>query len=91
MAYKLKLLDSAPIHPVFHVSQLKRSVNSGSSVSSLPLGLEVGETKVPSPEAIVATRGTGGGMAQSLDIASSGRGILGSGNFHQGQISQFLP
>ena len=56
VAYELKLHDSARIHPVFHVSQLWRSVQNGSAVSSLPLMLEIDDSETSSPEAILATR-----------------------------------
>jgi len=56
VAYKLKLPDTSRIHPVFHVSQLKRSLKDGSTVNSLPLGLEMTDSDFPVPEAVLATR-----------------------------------
>lgn len=42
VAYKLQLLPSTAVHPVFHVSQLKAVVTSGTQVSpSLPPGIEL--------------------------------------------------
>ncbi|XP_025981330.1 uncharacterized protein [Glycine max] len=56
VTYKLQFSDSARIHPVFHVSQLKRSVKSGSTTTTLPRRLAVAEYKPPSLEASLATQ-----------------------------------
>ena len=56
VAYKVKLLDSARIYPVFHVSQLKRSLNRGSVAAALPPGMEVEDPEIPQPEAVIATQ-----------------------------------
>ncbi|OWM70560.1 hypothetical protein CDL15_Pgr014233 [Punica granatum] len=37
VAYKLKLPSSAQVHPVFHVSQLKRAIGTASCSSELPI------------------------------------------------------
>ena len=56
VTYKLQLSDSVRIHLVFHVSQLKRSVKSGSTTTTLPRRLAVAEYKPPSLEASLATQ-----------------------------------
>jgi hypothetical protein len=40
VAYRLELTESSLVHPVFHVSQLKKAVGSKYLVSSLPLDIQ---------------------------------------------------
>lgn len=40
VAYRLQLLDTSMIHPVFHVSQLKTTVPSSHTVAGLPHALD---------------------------------------------------
>jgi len=47
VAYKLQSFDSASIHPIFQVSQLKLSLKCGVAVTALPLGMEVGDSNPP--------------------------------------------
>lgn len=49
VAYKLQLPESACIHPVFHVSLLKKVVGTATVVPELPLGLlgDTNEEKCP--------------------------------------------
>lgn len=56
MAYKLKLPDTARIHPVFHVSLLKKSVGDYRVEQHLPVSLEGDSLHSPEPVAVLATR-----------------------------------
>lgn len=56
VSYKLKLLDNARVHPVIHVSQLKKSLRPGESASStLPVAL-MQDAPPAQPQAIEETR-----------------------------------
>jgi hypothetical protein len=56
VAYRLDLPASSSVHPVFHVSQLKRSPGSASAVAALPSAL----TEFQVPIAVLQKRWTGG-------------------------------
>lgn len=56
VAYRLDLPQDSAIHPIFHVSQLKKSLGAGSAVASLPSDL----VEFQVPLAISQRRWTGG-------------------------------
>lgn len=56
VAYRLQLPESAKIHPVFHVSLLKRAVGNAMVEPSLPQGLTVDSSLPHVPEKCLATR-----------------------------------
>ena len=56
VAYKLRLPFAAKVHPVFHISQLKKAVGDHSVESDLPLGMAMEVSDLSEPEAILSSR-----------------------------------
>lgn len=56
VAYKLDLPPSSRVHPIFHVSLLKKAVLSSTADQALPPELELDANDLPSPEEILAVR-----------------------------------
>ncbi|KAJ1377482.1 hypothetical protein SESBI_48849 [Sesbania bispinosa] len=56
VAYQLALPLLAKVHPLFHVSQLKKEIGNRVDESTLPFGLVGDSTDVIEPEAMLATR-----------------------------------
>ncbi|XP_071724404.1 uncharacterized protein [Rutidosis leptorrhynchoides] len=56
VAYKLELPPSSKIHPVFHVSQLKRMIGNHPVITDLPADLEVSDAVSFEPDRVLAHR-----------------------------------
>ncbi|GJU14254.1 ty3-gypsy retrotransposon protein [Tanacetum coccineum] len=56
LAYKLKLPDTASIHPVFHVAQLKKATGDNKAIPKFPAGLNEELEVVLQPEAVLGVR-----------------------------------
>lgn len=66
VAYKLKLPDSSKIHPVFHISQLKRAIGPLQGTPTLPSQLNA-ELEMVEPESLLDVRMEKTGSVGSLD------------------------
>ena len=55
VSYKLRFPPLTKVHPIFHISQLKRAVGDYKVESSLPDGLEVENDMMDEPEELLAT------------------------------------
>lgn len=56
VAYKLKLPPSSKVHPVFHVSLLKKAQGKYHALAELPTGLEDDDVEKFEPESVLAVR-----------------------------------
>ncbi|RDX86645.1 hypothetical protein CR513_32006, partial [Mucuna pruriens] len=55
-SYKLKLPNSSRIHPMFHMSQLKKAIGNYTVEAALPEGIEVELNEDEQPECVLACR-----------------------------------
>lgn len=67
VAYKLKLPDSSRVHPVFHVSQLKKAVGNYEVSPNLLLELVEGAESVTVPEQVLSWRDKFQGKVSSME------------------------
>lgn len=58
MAYKLKLSDSSRVHPVFHVSQLKKAIGNYQFSPELPLDSGIDVESIVYPDKVLSWRDT---------------------------------
>ncbi|WVZ17815.1 hypothetical protein V8G54_010797 [Vigna mungo] len=56
VSYKVQLPESAKVHPVFHISQLKKAIGNHAVEPTLPTELSLEEEDQEEPEAVLTTR-----------------------------------
>ncbi|KAI3522148.1 hypothetical protein L1887_11628 [Cichorium endivia] len=56
VAYKLRLPTTASIHPVFHVSQLKKAIGDQQVLTELPDALDTSDSSLLLPERVLSSR-----------------------------------
>lgn len=68
VAYKLKLPTTCKVHPVFHVSQLRRAVGTQEVSPSIPEQLTSELELVVEPEKLLEVRSTARGQERMLEV-----------------------
>lgn len=61
VAYQLKLAPQAKIHPVFHISQLKKALGTHSALPTIPVTMQVSCALLEGKESVYGDRTSNGG------------------------------
>ena len=85
MAYRLQLTTDTLIHPVFHVSLLKKSIGGQPASSNLP-SLPKGSEQAVEPEAILERRVVQQGGVPLIQVL-----VKWQGNTTGGNTWEYLP
>lgn len=75
VAYKLQLPSTSKIHPVFHVSQLKKAVGSSSATPTLPANINEALVWEGVPEEVLGVRQSKSSSAPDIEVLIQWRGL----------------
>lgn len=75
IAYKLDLPATRKIHPVFHVSQLKRAVGNALPTLALPIQLSSDSEMMVEPEIFLSIRKVGNGDMADVEVLFQWRNL----------------
>ena len=75
VAYKLDLPQGSKLHPVFHVSQLKKALGTQPAFPTIPQTLNTDLETIVQPEQLLAVRYTGVVKASPLEVLVKWKGL----------------
>lgn len=75
VAYRLELPPGAAIHPVLHVSQLKRAIGSATAEPNFPAKLTADLEMCVRPEEVLSLRQGKGGPGNQLEVLIKWHGL----------------